>query len=386
MSARTTRSASRAAGGAAPVPVLGARALNRALLDRQWLLRRHRATAAEVLSRLVGMQAQAPNPPYIGLWNRLSDFRAGELAGLLEDRRAVRLALMRSTVHLVTAEDCLELRTLCGPALERDLRGVRRFAAAVAGLAPEDVREAARAALAGGPLTPGELGSALGAVWPDRDPAGLAYAARALLPLVQVPPRGVWGAGGQTRYATAEAWLGRPLRAVPSPDAAVLRYLAVCGPATVGDVQTWSGLTGLREVLERLRPELRTFRDADGAELFDVPDAPLPDPDTPAPVRLLPEFDNVLLSHADRTRVVANDRRPRILTRNGIVRSTVLVDGFVCGTWRLERERTAVTLAVRPFTPLAAANRDAVAEEGARLLAFAAAGADTYDIRFEPVS
>ncbi|MFF8828540.1 winged helix DNA-binding domain-containing protein [Streptomyces sp. NPDC015131] len=366
------------------MPTLQRRALNRALIERQLLLRRHRMPAAAAVAHLVGMQAQAPDPPYTGLWSRLEGFRHEELAELLTSRAVVRTALLRATVHLVTAEDCLALRPLLQPALDRDLRGATRYARASAGLAPEELRRAGRAALAGGALTPGELGAALGARWADRDPAGLAYAVRNLLPLVQVPPRGVWGVGGRTRYATAESWLGRPPEPAPSPDALVTRCLRAYGPASVKDVQTWSGLTRLREVLERLRPGLRTFRDEEGAELFDVPDGPLPDGDTPVPVRFLPEFDNVLLSHADRARVLGDLPRSAVLTRNGVVRATVLVDGFVRAIWSVVRERTAATLCVEPFAPLSRAERDAVTEEGARLLAFAAAGADTFDVRVAP--
>ncbi|QGV77496.1 winged helix DNA-binding domain-containing protein [Streptomyces ficellus] len=369
------------------MPTLQRRALNRALIERQLLLRRHRMAATTAVGHLVGMQAQAPDPPYVGLWSRLAGFRHEELAGLLTSREAVRVTLLRATVHLVTAEDCLALRPLVQPALDRDLRAATRYAKASAGLPPDALRRAARAALADGPLTPGELGSALAARWADRDPAGLAYAVRNLLPLVQVPPRGVWGVGGRTRYATAESWLGRPTAATPPPggvDTMVTRYLRAYGPASVKDVQTWSGLTRLREVLERLRPVLRTFRDEQGAELFDVPEAPLPDADTPAPVRFLPEFDNILLSHADRVRVLGDVPRSALFTRNGTIRATVLVDGFVRGTWSVVQERGAATLCVEPLgqgAPLSRPERDAVAEEGARLLEFAAAGAGPRDVR-----
>lgn len=363
------------------MPTLQRRRLNRALIERQLLLRRHRLPAAQAVTHLVGMQAQAPDPPYIGLWSRLEGFRHQELADLLTSREVVRVALLRATVHLVTAEDCLALRPLAQPALDRDLRGATRYAKASDGLSPEVLRRAGHAALAGGPLTPKELGAALGEGWADRDPAGLAYAVRNLLPLVQVPPRGVWGVGGRTRYATAESWLGRPLEVRPSPDAMVTRYVRAYGPASVKDVQTWSGLTRLREVLERLRPGLRTFRDDQGVELFDVPDGRLPDGDTPVPVRFLPEFDNILLSHSDRSRVLGDLPRSAVFTRNGTIRATVLVDGFVRATWTVVHEDAAAALCVEPFAPLTRAERDAVTEEGARLLAFAAAGAATQDVR-----
>jgi hypothetical protein len=340
--------------------------------------------AADAIAHLIGMQAQAPNPPYVGLWTRLEGFRPGELAGLLEDRKAVRTALMRSTVHLVTADDCLMLRPLLQPALDRALAATR-FGRDVAGLAAAEVTAAVVTILAAaGPLTPKELGAALAERWPDRDPDSLVNAARSWMPLVQVPPRGIWGVGGQTRYAASESWLGRPVDAEADPDTVVRRYLAAYGPATVKDVQTWSGLTRLREVLERLRPGLRVLRDEDGNELFDVPDAPLPGPDTAAPVRFLPEFDNILLSHANRTRVIDPAHQPLIFTRNGIIRSTFLVDGFVHGRWNIAQSRDEATLTLEPFTALTARQRNALSGEGERLLSFAAEGAASYDIRFEP--
>ncbi|MFE1766027.1 winged helix DNA-binding domain-containing protein [Streptomyces angustmyceticus] len=366
-------------------PVLSARALNRALLDRQLLLRRHRLGVLDAVTRLVGLQAQAPNPPYIGLWTRLDGLALADVAGAIEDRSLTRIAVMRSTVHLVTAQDCRTLRPLTQPALDRDLWVGSGSGKAVKGVVdPAELAAAAREVLADAPLTTAELGEALRRRWPDVAARHLAYAARTLLPLVQVPPRGIWGVGGRTRYATAESWLGEPLVADPSPAGMVLRYLAAYGPATVKDVQTWSGLTRLRPVLDGLRDRLRTFRDTTGNELFDVPGAPLPDPDVPAPVRFLPEFDNILLSHADRGRIIGDEDRRRIFTRNGIVRATFLVDGFVRGMWALDRDRAGAVLRIEPFAPLGAADRAALSEEGARLLAFAAADAGAHDIRFAP--
>ncbi len=385
MAIRTTPSGPRRQSVRTDVPTLCDTALNRALLARQLLLQRHRLGTVEAVALLVGLQAQAPHPPYIGLWTRLADFTTAHLAQAIEDRSLVRLAIMRSTVHLVTAADCLALRPLAQPALDRDLRasgsGARVADVPVPALAAE-----ARAALAQRPLTTKELGAALHERWPGAEAGDLAYAARTLLPLVQVPPRGIWGVGGQTRYATAESWLGERLATRPSLEDMVLRYLAAFGPATVKDVQTWSGLTRLRTVIDGLRPRLRLARDTNGNELFDVPGAPLPAPDTPAPVRFLPEFDNILLSHADRNRIISTRDRARIFTRNGIVRATILVDGFVRGTWRIDRDGATATLLIEPFTTPADADRAALAEEGARLLGFAAADADRHGVRFaEPV-
>jgi hypothetical protein len=364
--------------------VLGPHELNRATLERQMLLRRRKLSAIEAIERLVGMQAQAPTPPYVGLWTRLEDFHPDELARLILERRAVRIALMRNTVHLVTVRDCLALRPLMQPVFDRTLYATRANRAHLEGVDTEALVAAGRALLEERPRTAKELGELLQEQWPGRDPASLARAIRHLLPLVQVPPRGVWGKSGAATHTTAEAWLGRPLDPASSLEETVLRYLGAFGPATVKDVQTWSGLTRLGEVIERLRPRLLTFRDERGKELFDLPEALRPDPDTPAPPRFLPEFDNLILSHADRIRVIADEYRKVMASKNGMVPATFLVDGFVRGTWKKERSRGRATLMIKPFEPLAKEDRDALAEEGERLIRFVAEpeGAEAYEIRF----
>jgi hypothetical protein len=364
--------------------VLGPRELNRAMLERQMLLRRRNLSAVEAIEHLVGMQAQAPAPPYVGLWTRLKDFHSDDLACLILERRAVRIALMRNTVHLVSARDGLALRPLMQPVFDRTLYSTRANRAHLEGIDIEALVAAGRTLLEEKPRTAKELGQLLQEEWPERDSASLARAIRHLVPLVQVPPRGLWGKSGPAAHTTAEAWLGRPLDPAPSLEETILRYLGAFGPATVKDVQTWSGLSRLGEVIERLRPRLRIFRDESGKELFDVPDARMPDPDTPAPPRFLPEFDNLILSHADRTRVIAEEYRKAIASKNGMVPATVLVDGFVRGTWKTERSRGKANLEMKPFEPLTKDDRDALAEEGGRLIRFVAEpdGAESYEIRF----
>jgi hypothetical protein len=372
---------------------LSARALNRALLDRQLLLRRKPLPGAarpradrviETVEHLVGLQAQAPFPPYYGLWSRLDGFRPGDLAELLLARKVVRIGLMRGTIHLVSADDCLRLRPVLQHVLERGLRAnlgrqltdIDRAALAAAGRALVEDR----------PMTFSEIGGALAPRWPQYPPNALAQGVRALVPLVQVPPRAVWGQAGQAAHTSAEAWLGRPLAASASPDQVVLRYLAAFGPATVADAQAWSGLTGLREVVGRLEPRLRTFRDAQGRELFDLPDAPRPGPDTPAPVRLVAEFDNLILSHADRARVISEPDRQRLYTKNGIFPGTVLIDGFVRGMWRVTTTRRTPVLTIELFGEAGGRDRDAVTAEGERLLEFAAPGSPDAKLRFGPIT
>jgi hypothetical protein len=363
--------------------VLCTRMLNRATLERHMLLRRRELSALDGLEHLVGMQAQAPGPPYVGLWTRLAGFRPGELASLITGRQAVRIALMRNTVHLVSARDCLALRPLMQPAFDRNLYSTRARRKDLEDIDTETLVAASRALLEERPMTARELGELLEERWPGHDPASLARAIRHLLPLVQVPPRGVWGKSGKTIHTTAEAWLGKPLDPSPSIEETVLRYLGAFGPATVADAQTWSGLTRLADVFERLRERLISFRDERGKELFDLPDAPRPDPATPAPPRFLPAFDNLILSHADRTRVIADEHRKAIASRNGMVPATVLVDGFVRGTWKTERFRSRATLVITPFEPLAKEDRDALAEEGGQLVRFVGEGAEAFDVRFE---
>lgn len=387
MATRSSTRVATAKGSGGSGEVLSQRALNRALLARQMLLQRTSLPAADAIEHLVGMQAQAPLAPYVGLWTRLEGFRTEELARLISERRAVRAALMRRTVHLVTARDCLMLRSLMQPVLVSGFAS-SPFARHLAGMDMPALIEAGRALLAERPRTRVELGKLLRERWPERDATSLAYAVSYQVPLVQVPPRGIWGSStqGQATWTAMEAWLGRPLDQDPSPDDVVLRYLAAFGPASVMDIRTWSVLPGLRAVTERLRPRLLTFRDERGRELFDLPEAPRPDPETPAPVRFLPEYDNVLLSHADRTRVMSADRNTPLFPGNGGALGCVLVDGFYRGNWKITRHRQqdSATLTIQPFEPLSSPDRDALAEEGARLLAFAAAGAGTYDVQFAP--
>jgi len=355
------------------------RAVNRATLARQLLLARASRSAVDTVEHLVGMQAQAPFPPYFGLWTRLADFRPDELADALLDRQVVRIVLMRGTVHLVSAADACFLRPLVQPIMDRDVGTNTQHAKHLVGLDLPKVADAARQILADRPHTAKELGAVLAERWPDREPTALAHAARGLLPLVQIPPRAVWGRSGQAAYHTAEHWLDRPLDAAPDPARLVLRYLGAFGPASVADLQAWSGLTRLREVVEPL--DLRVFTTDDGRELFDLPDAPRPDEDTPAPVRFLPEFDNILLSYADRTRIMTDEHRKRLFgVKNGVFPGTFLVDGHVRGSWRLTTQRKSAVLAITPWARTTKKDLTALTREGLRLLDFAAPDAETRDV------
>jgi hypothetical protein len=359
--------------------VLNRRTLNRATLARQLLLERAKVKPATAIERLVGMQAQVPMDPYTALWSRLDGFEPMELGQLILDRVAVRGPLMRGTLHLVTAADMLRLRPVVQPVLER-MFASSPFAPPLDGVDLEVVTAAGRDILDEGPRTRVELGALLGVRWPGVDETSLAYAITHLVPLVQVPPRGVWGQRGHATWTTARSWIGRsPTK--PDPDAIVLRYLRAFGPASVMDAQDWCSLTRLGASFERLRPRLRVFRAEDGRELFDLPDAPRPDPDTPVPVRFLPEYDNLWLGHADRTRVVGEDFRRRFtegLTRN---LGTVLVDGQVGCMWRARQEGDAATLIVEPIDRISRADIAAITEEGLELLSFLRPGASSRDVQ-----
>jgi len=375
---------------------LSPRALNRAALHRQLLLDRAPLTALQAVGHLAGLQAQAPLAPYVGLWTRLAGFRHEELKELITERAVLRAHLMRNTVHLVDAGDYLRFRPLYQPVLARHLAG--NFGKNLIGVDLAELAAVAADLLGQTPLTRVELGARLAPRWPDHHPASLAYAASHLLPLVQVPPRGLWGEPNhRAAFMLANAWLaGRDPSASPSPplgldptpmeqstmlEQLVLRYLAAYGPASVADAQAWSGLSRLREVTDRLGSRLRAFTGPDGADLLDLPDAPRPDPDVPAPPRFLPEYDNLLLSYAERSRVIPHRRPVPLPPGHGATAGTLLVDGLWQADWKISQG----VLEIEPFISLGPADRDAVAAEGERLLGFAAPAIAVRDVRFVPV-
>jgi hypothetical protein len=337
----------------------------------------------ETVEHLLGLQAQATLPPYYGLWSRLDGFDPHELGRMLTDREVVRLALMRGTVHLVTVRDALELRPLVQPVVERAHKGA--FGRRMGGADPVRLERAVRELLTDEPLPARELGRRLVERGIGDDAEAIGNAVRVYVPLVQVPPRGVWGAAGQAKYLPLEKWTGEQLENEPSIDDFVLRYLRSFGPASVLDVQKWSGLTRLKEVLERLRPQLETFRDEDGRELFDLPNAPRPDPENPAPVRFLGEYDNVLLGHADRRRLIPEDFPWAAMLAPGRFVNNLLVDGMLRATWWIEREgRKGATLAIHPSRRFSRAELAEVNAEAERMIDFAAAEAEKRSVRIEP--
>ncbi|NKE55314.1 winged helix DNA-binding domain-containing protein [Lentzea sp. PSKA42] len=343
---------------------LGARALNRALLARQFLLERTEKTPLEVVEHLVGMQSQVPLSPYVGLWSRVNGFQPSDLAATLENRETVRIVLMRATIHLVSARDALMLRPLLKPVLDRT-NFTGHNGKQIEGIDPVELAQRGRELLEEEPRTREDLGKLLKEHWPGHQATALAYAVQLLVPLAQIPPRGVWGlAPGRGAHATLNTWLGAESLPEPSITEVVSRYLRAFGPASVQDAQTWSGLTRLSEVFERL--PLKRFSDENGRTLYDHEDASRPDEDTPAPPRFLPEFDNIALSHADRTRIISPG------FNGSSTRGSFTVDGFFAGTWKIEKKKQAATLLIKPYQRLLKRDSAEVEAEGRRLLRFAA--------------
>lgn len=342
--------------------ILSRRVLNRACLDRQLLLCRVELPVVGAVERVFGLNAQGPNMPYLALWSRLAGFAIKDLTAAIEDRSVVRSTLMRATQHILSTSDFRLVRPAVAPLLRRVQRN--GFGSRTRGVDLDALVAAARELLRDRVLTRPELGRLLAERWPDADPNALGWTVQYLEPLVHPAPSGTWQTYGATPFA-ATAWLDLPSE--PDLPELVRRYLAAFGPASVADARAWSGVSGLREVFAGM--DLRTYTSEDGRQLFDLPDAPLPDPDTPAPARLLPEFDAPLLAYHDRTRIMTDEIR-RTVCDGAAVAPTVLVDGTVAATWSTEVTDNAAVLIVHPFRHLSQADRTAVAEEALALLAF----------------
>jgi hypothetical protein len=359
-----------------PAPdTLTLRQINRATLARQMLLAREKVTPVKAIERLVGMQAQWPKPPFLGLWSRVDGFERDDLTTLFHKRSVVRATFMRATIHVVTTKDFLALRPAIQPVLESAMQAILKER--LDGIDVSALTRQVRKMLDREPLTFAAIREEFLRADPKADERAMGYAVRMLLPLVQVPVEGqAWAFPSQACFAAAEQWLGKSIPGKPvQPDALLLRYLEGYGPASADDMRAWSGLgrAEVKEAVERLRPKLSVFRDGAGTgkrELFDLPDAPRPDGDTPAPVRLIPEYDNVITTRADE-RFVAKGDRPRVFLSALRIAATVLVDGFAAGTWKMEATKKAATLT----------KKDVEAEAEA-LLKFAEPDARGYEVRF----
>jgi hypothetical protein len=363
-----------------PEAPLSLRRLNRATLARQMLLARERINPIAAIERLVGLQAQLARPPHVGLWSRVEGFQRDDLLALIRSRKAVRATMMRGTLHLLSANDYRVLRATLQPMLTRAMLAVLRERSK--GLDIETLAAEARTPLSERPRTFTELREILARLHPKSDARAMGFTVRCTLPLVQVPTDDVWGFPADSQFALADDWLGEPLSARDAVEELVLRYLRAFGPAMATDVQTWSGLQGIKEIIERMRSKLDALPGEGKRVLYDLPGAPRPPEDTAAPVRFLPEFDNLVLSHTDRRRFVADRFRRRVYLPGLRVAPTFLVDGFVAGCWSVKRTKSAATLTIEPFEPLSKKAQRDLASEGESLARFVEEGAGSFDLRF----
>lgn len=360
--------------------ILTRKALNRALFARQMLLAREKANPLEVTSRLVGLQAQQTRPPFLGLWSRILGFEREDLAAALKNREIVRATLMRGTLHLMTAADYAAFRPVLQPGLSLGARSVLRDR--MEGLNVEELVEKARGLFESEPRTFTELRGLLMEIFPGGDERAMGYVVRTHLPLVMVPDESNWAYPADAKFTLADKWLNTKLPKTEDASDLVLRYLAAFGPATAADMQAWSGLPTMKPALEKLRPQLVTFRD-EKKELFDLPDAPRPGEEAKAPIAFLADFDNIILSHVDRSRIIADEHRAKVVTKNLLVLPTFLVDGFVAGTWKAARARKTVTLTMSPFGALTKTVRSQLTKEAEKLIRFAEPEAAEYIVKFD---
>jgi hypothetical protein len=364
-----------------PGPTLSLREINRATLARQMLLARESVSPLSAVERLVAMQAQLPRPPFVGLWSRVDGFARDQLTTLLKCRQVVRATFLRATLHLVSASDYLAFRPVLRPALDAAMHGILRTR--MSGIDLDELTARATRMLRERPRTFEELRDEFLRADSTVDERAMGYAVRLQLPLVQVPAGrdAPWAFPAKASFAVAEDWLGRrvPVQAEP-PDDLIIRYLAAYGPATVADFQAWSGVPALADAMARLGPRLTNYRDERGRDLLDLRGAPHPGGNAPAPVRFIPDYDNLIVARADE-RFVARAHRPKVFLPGLRVAPTVLVDGFVGATWRIERTRRAAALVIDPFAPFTTRVRKEVQSEAEALLRFAEPDAGTIEVR-----
>lgn len=356
------------------------RELGRATLARQMLLERAGVPVSTAIDRLAGMQAQEPKPPYIGLWSRVRGFTPADLIDAVHRREIVRVTAMRATLHLMSTRDYVEFRPVLHPALVSAMESILKNRGE--GIDVDGVAREAAEFFASREATFDEFRAALAERRSEIDIRAAAYAARMMVPLVQVPDSSRWGWTADPMFTAASGWIGVDIATDRGAglDSLVRRYLAAFGPATPADFTAWSGLKGAKAVFDRLRPTLVTFHDERKRELFDLPDAPRPAVDTPCPVRFLPDFDNLMLAHADRTRIIPDEHRRLVATPNLRINATFLVDGLAAGTWKIETKRKTASLLLSPFEPISALDARDLIDEGERLLHFIEPEATGYEV------
>lgn len=356
------------------------RQLNRATLARQMLLQRSDMTTVEAVRFLGGLQAQQSNDPYIGLWSRLNGFSHQALTALIVDRTLARATTMRGTLHLHTADDLIGFRALVQNYLMATWRS--GFRKRFAGQDEAAVHREGLKILKQGPTTIGAVGKVLGDKFPKADPLALAMMMQMRETLIQVPPTRIWGNGSAPMLERAETWLGRRKPTLSRTDL-VRRYLAAYGPASIQDMQTWCRLTKLSVEFKAIEKELVVFESEDGRVLYDLPDAPRPDPDTPAPVRFLPLYDNIYLGYDNRRRML-EERDLRHVNLFTTFKPPVVVDGVLAAGWVVSRKKDGARLVIEPSHKLTKKEIRAVEAEGEPFLRFMEEGATSYVVEVKP--
>jgi hypothetical protein len=361
--------------------ILSLRELNRMTLARQFLLERQDLPVTSVIEQLVGMQAQQAQPPFVGLWSRIKNFQRDDLMRLLHAHSVVKATLMRATLHLFTASDFVAFRHTLQPALAA---AANEIASRRGGeFDVQMVLDKAKKYIAAQPRMYSEISDMLAALLPDVDIGSMRYTVRTHIPMVQVPVAAGWGYPGKPQFTLAEEWIGKPIQVEDRINTLVFRYLAAFGPASAIDMQTWSALPDLKPVFEKLRPELMVYRDESKRELFDLPaglGTAIPEVDSPSTVRFLPEFDNLLLSHSNRRRILADVHRSKVFLPGLRVAATILVDGFVAGVWKTSVGKGAATLNIEPFSPPDQSTKQALLEEAEDLVRFIEPDAKSYQV------
>ncbi|MFD3743726.1 winged helix DNA-binding domain-containing protein [Nocardia sp. NPDC058633] len=348
---------------------LSNRTLNRTLLARQHLLERSTLTAARMCEHLVGLQAQDVAPPFVGLWSRIADFDPATVSTGLDDRSLVRITLMRGTIHLVTALDALRIAPHIQPELEKaPFRKGFNYGAMV-GLDPDEVRAHGEAALGDEPMSAADLRSEASRRYPDRDAGAVVQTWLYQLPVLQTPPRGRWRDNSRPVWSRVQPWLGAPLDPSYPVSELILRYLRAFGPASTMDMQAWSRLPAMKKAVSDLGDRVRTYTDARGRTFYDAADLELADPDLPAPVRLLGWYDNALLSHRDRSRIIGDTSATSLRTFTANV-SPILLDGYLAGFYKIFVGSGTARLRISPTRPWTKTEAAQVEDEAAALLAY----------------
>ena len=342
--------------------VLTRRDLNRALLARQMLLERQPIAVTRALHTLLAVQGQLPRAPFVGLWARIADFVQDGLREAIKTRQVVRATMLRGTLHLMLADDVLAFRTTLRTETELSLPGGKHWSQADLEPTLSLARQHFQA-----PASFDSLREQIAAAGLDEVRAR-AYAARLLLPLVQADSDAAYGFDAGGEFVLAETWLDSSVAVQPRPEELVRRYLAAWGPATPADFAAWSGMKGVARWFETLGDDVLTLKDDRKRTLYDLRDAPRPNAEAPAKPRLLPEFDAVMLGWQDRTRIISAEDARLIANRNLQVPAVVLVDGFVVGTWKVERKRKAASVTIRTFRPIVADARATLEREALDLL------------------